>query len=240
MEVHHHTHTARRKWTHYFWEFLMLFLAVFAGFLAENIREHYVEHQRARVLAGSLYHEIRSDTAALNRILVHTRTKMNHLDSLASELHKLPSDWNDTTMSRQIFWLVRFQAFERSQSTFEQLKSSGSLRYFSHELVGLLNAYDVTAQNIKLREEGEYGVLWQRVVPMSMRTVNFEMIYAYSFDHPYDHEIYFKLRDKEQAEYLINEAVGIKIVRNRLKTLYEQLFFQAEQIIKYLVEKYKL
>ena len=27
MEVHAHTHTARKKWTHYFWEFLMLFLA---------------------------------------------------------------------------------------------------------------------------------------------------------------------------------------------------------------------
>jgi hypothetical protein len=45
MEVHTHTHTARKKWTHYFWEFLMLFLAVFAGFLAENQREHIVEHQ---------------------------------------------------------------------------------------------------------------------------------------------------------------------------------------------------
>ena len=36
MEVHHHpiaigSHCARKKWTHYFWEFLMLFLAVFCG-----------------------------------------------------------------------------------------------------------------------------------------------------------------------------------------------------------------
>jgi len=45
MEVHTHTHTARKKWTHYLWEFLMLFLAVFAGFLAEDQREHIVEHQ---------------------------------------------------------------------------------------------------------------------------------------------------------------------------------------------------
>ena len=35
MEVHAHTHTARKKWTHCFWEFIMLFLAVFCGFLAE-------------------------------------------------------------------------------------------------------------------------------------------------------------------------------------------------------------
>ena len=46
MEVHAHTHTERKKWTHYLWEFLMLFLAVFCGFLAENQREHLLEQQR--------------------------------------------------------------------------------------------------------------------------------------------------------------------------------------------------
>lgn len=37
MEVHHHTHPSHGKktWKEYFWEFLMLFLAVFCGFLAE-------------------------------------------------------------------------------------------------------------------------------------------------------------------------------------------------------------
>ena len=46
MEVHAHTHTARKKWTHYFWEFFMLFLAVLLGFFVENQREHYIEHKR--------------------------------------------------------------------------------------------------------------------------------------------------------------------------------------------------
>jgi len=35
MEIHAHSHTPRKKWTHYFREFLMLFPAVFCGFLAE-------------------------------------------------------------------------------------------------------------------------------------------------------------------------------------------------------------
>jgi len=35
MEVHAQTQTPRKKWIHYFCEFLMLFLAVFCGFLAE-------------------------------------------------------------------------------------------------------------------------------------------------------------------------------------------------------------
>jgi hypothetical protein len=48
MDVHQHSHTERKKWTHYLWEFLMLFLAVFCGFLAENQREHLIEHKREK------------------------------------------------------------------------------------------------------------------------------------------------------------------------------------------------
>ena len=48
MEVHGHAQmpaSREKKWTHYFWELLMLFLAVFCGFLVELQFEHYIEHQ---------------------------------------------------------------------------------------------------------------------------------------------------------------------------------------------------
>ena len=66
MEVHAHAHTARKKWTHYFWEFLMLFLAVFCGFLAENQREHYVENQREKKFARRLLSDIREEFNVLS------------------------------------------------------------------------------------------------------------------------------------------------------------------------------
>src|SRR5215204_582798 len=75
MEVHHHSHTSRKKWTHYFWEFLMLFLAVFAGFLAENQREHYVENQRAYQLAKNLYKEIYADSLTIQQKIAIRNTK---------------------------------------------------------------------------------------------------------------------------------------------------------------------
>src|SRR6476659_2694983 len=48
MEVHHHPdiHHKPKKWKEYFLEFLMIFLAVTLGFIAENIREHRVEKDR--------------------------------------------------------------------------------------------------------------------------------------------------------------------------------------------------
>src|SRR4029079_7061608 len=69
MEVHHHPHTARKKWSHYFWEFLMLFLAVFCGFLAENQREHIVEKKRAKEYARSLVHDLSNDTSQLSAFI---------------------------------------------------------------------------------------------------------------------------------------------------------------------------
>ena len=40
----------------------MLFLAVFAGFLAENQREHYVEHQREKQYIRSMIEDLQTDT----------------------------------------------------------------------------------------------------------------------------------------------------------------------------------
>jgi hypothetical protein len=48
MEVHHHPdiHHKPKKWKEYFLEFLMIFLAVTLGFIAENLREHLTERAK--------------------------------------------------------------------------------------------------------------------------------------------------------------------------------------------------
>src|SRR6185295_11473198 len=64
METHaHHLHKAPgKKFGHFFFEFLMLFLAVFCGFLVENFREHKIENERATELAKHFYDELKSDS----------------------------------------------------------------------------------------------------------------------------------------------------------------------------------
>src|SRR5687767_168526 len=65
MEVHSHTNTARKKWTHYFWEFLMLFFAVFCGFLAEYQLEHKIEKDREKQFVNSLLKDLEADVNTL-------------------------------------------------------------------------------------------------------------------------------------------------------------------------------
>src|SRR5437667_1560600 len=89
MEVHHHahlasgeTHTSRKKWTHYLWEFLMLFLAVFCGFLAENWREHITEHEREKVLMKSMLKDLQADTTIFSGTMKGISLINAHIDSL--------------------------------------------------------------------------------------------------------------------------------------------------------------
>ena len=67
MEVHHHTHAnhGKKTWKNYFWEFLMLFLAVFCGFLAEWELEHIIEHSREKEFMESMVIDIKTDSSNL-------------------------------------------------------------------------------------------------------------------------------------------------------------------------------
>src|SRR5215204_177352 len=103
MEVHHHPHTSRKKWTHYLWEFLMLFLAVFCGFLAENQREHYVEHHRAKAYAQSLFNDLQNDTGELRLAAWYENTTVAMIDSLVDFI----SSKNPSKKSGQLYYYMR-------------------------------------------------------------------------------------------------------------------------------------
>src|SRR5215470_11318945 len=86
MEVHHHSHTDKKKWTHYLWEFLMLFLAVFCGFLAENQREHMVESRREKQYMRSMIADLKADTAEINRQILLLNNFLNPVLKRSIEL----------------------------------------------------------------------------------------------------------------------------------------------------------
>jgi len=150
MEVHAHTHTARKKWTHYLWEFLMLFLAVFCGFLAENIREHAVENSRAKQFARSLVQDLQNDTAAITSEKISAKIYIAAADSLLKLSNAVLEGRPATEFSfytRFAYWTV---PISWNRNTFEQIKNSGSLRYFKNSaLLKKLLEYDGLVNDIK-------------------------------------------------------------------------------------------
>jgi len=140
MEVHAHTHTesppagrAGKKFTHYLWEFIMLFLAVFCGFLAENFREHQVEHQRGRQYASTMLEDLKADKEALEAGIRINKSIVRFIDTLLAIY--LP-DNKQTKTSAQLYYYgryaLRFWYYVSKQVTLEQMKHSGTIRYFQN------------------------------------------------------------------------------------------------------------
>ena len=146
MEVHAHTHTARKKWTHYFWEFIMLFLAVFCGFLAEYQLEHKIERDRAKELAENLYNEVYADSIVIQKAIASRLVKEKGCIDFAAFV-KDSSLTNPGLNFYQAFSTAFVNhgllIFEPKDGILNQLINSGSLRYFrSNQLqtqIGLLN-----------------------------------------------------------------------------------------------------
>ena len=156
MEVHHHSHTARKKWHHYFWEFLMLFLAVTLGFLVENQREHFIEHQRARQYASSLIEDLKKDTAAFRSLEERYWLNINKADTLRKLINGKPiTEIPGGTLyyyCEIVRWVILMTFHD---ATIQQLKNSGNLRYFSAELQNKISEYDRQSREILTRQENE-------------------------------------------------------------------------------------
>ena len=156
MEVHKHPHhvTHKKKWGEYFLEFLMLFLAVFLGFIAENIREHKVEKEKGIKYVESFCEDLKTDTIQLTFLINHFKNKtekINVINECYDSITKNPSYCNcikDIFLNSQ-----SFAEFNNSDRTLQQLKNSGGLRFLSDADADSVAVYDNMVKGYKLDEK---------------------------------------------------------------------------------------
>src|SRR5580765_8591160 len=122
MEVHSHTHTARKKWTHYLWEFVMLFLAVFCGFLAEYKLEQTIERHRENEYIISMIEDLKADTANINTHASLRIDRRRRMDSLSYFLNQPDYLSHTALIYYYARWTPRVTYFYSTDGTMQQLK----------------------------------------------------------------------------------------------------------------------
>lgn len=132
MEVHAHTHTARKKWSHYFWEFLMLFLAVSLGFYAENSRETILHKKEVKTQLNSMLSDLQSDISLFDSVTVRNGFGAEMTDSLVELLHSNISNTTEIYYTARIITANVGYYYTNSKS-FDQLKAAGLLRYIKNK-----------------------------------------------------------------------------------------------------------
>ena len=148
MEVHTHTHTARKKWTHYFWEFLMLFLAVFCGFLAEYQLEHKIERDRGKQYIRSFYDDLHANLPSFSRILEINEEKTEAFNNIFQCYDSISGNIvNTTCLAHMLKQSQYFLTIAFADGTVEQLKNAGGLRLLDKEDRDSIIAYDQYTRN---------------------------------------------------------------------------------------------
>ncbi|HEX6168846.1 MAG TPA: hypothetical protein VFZ33_04075 [Chitinophagaceae bacterium] len=161
MDVHAHTHTPRKKWTHYFWEFLMLFLAVFCGFLAEYQLEHKIEKDREKQYMRSMIKDLDMDLANMLLSLTEKKNMIRLGDSITQAF--IRNTYAEQT--GKLYYNARnFSTFKNlflmTDGTLMQLKNSGGLRLVSKpSIVDSLQAYDNLYQQFIIIQQNESDYL---------------------------------------------------------------------------------
>jgi len=248
MEVHAHSHTERKKWTHYFWEFFMLFLAVTLGFLVENQREHYIEHKREVEYVSTMIEDLKEDTASFNWLIKINSNSNEKIDTLIALLKGNERN----TSAKKIYYLARTIPLSDADlvlqnKTFEQLKGSGGLRLIRNtQTQNKIGAY---YQNNKFIETGFTPMQFQNRRDLFM-----------AFDELFDAAIMQKIMrsplemptsiPESQFKLLSDDPKVINRFCIRYHIIYstkrvtsnqaKYLFNEATALIKYLQKEYHL
>jgi hypothetical protein len=165
MEVHHSHHLGhKKKWHEYLLEFLMLFFAVFLGFLAENFREHQVEKHRIKQHMHTMVENLKYDTTRFGSVVRANVNRAKGLDSFRYQiLEALQGRANGNKLYYYSWKFGRSYNFAvTNASAMTQLKSSGMLRLVKNDsLVAQMADYyertyaglDLGYQTVTIRRE---------------------------------------------------------------------------------------
>jgi hypothetical protein len=157
MEVHKHPHhvTHKKKWGEYLLEFFMLFLAVFLGFVAENIRENIGNREIEKKNMESFVKNLQEDSLDLVQSIDVNEKRYQYLDSLFYLKNSNVAD--DVFQKQFIYYMLKLgylDYFISNQSTFEQMQSSGTLRLIRHpDVLDSILKYETGYKQIRHQED---------------------------------------------------------------------------------------
>ena len=128
----------------------MLFLAVFLGFIAENIREHYAERKKAREYVESFYEDLKADTARISGYTNFDEEKIQGLGNLGRCYDTVLKNGKgasclmdvikNTAVNRPFMWTER---------TLKQLDNAGGFRLLNKEDADSITSYEKEFNNFQ-------------------------------------------------------------------------------------------
>lgn len=246
MEVHHPVETGRKRWTHYLFEFFMLFLAVFCGFLAEYQLEHKIEREKEQQLIQSLKLDLATDISQIDSLSREMNVKLTKLDLLSRGLYEGVNKGVSFSTIKLILPAIGFNDFIYTDKTISQLKNAGGMRLIRNQKIAdSIAAYDALVRRSLVNQTGINETVSPSLTgSLRMNTDFFMLQKSISPDLNLSDTMMIKrnafiFTDKKQYIRLSND---ILYFRNRLFTLAKLLNrdkIGAERLLDFLNKEYR-
>jgi hypothetical protein len=249
MEVHSHPHTERKRLAHYFFEFFMLFLAIFCGFIAENWREHMVEKERGRQYIQSFYADLKKDTSVMSAIIEIESEKIRFLSHLEQDYDSIQRGPNGTKL---LFDIIRHSLGNNqlhiADRTLRQLSNAGGFRLLKKADADSIAGYEEFAKDI----EDNQSTIYQQSQDNLRKTLNelvefkaYSGMYRDVINHPFPDQadgglpVLFSTDKTILNKYFLELFQYLRVTVSHLGYM-KLLRFKAEGIIEYFKSKYHL
>lgn len=135
MEVHHHPHVGKKNFKEYLLEGFMIFIAVFMGFVAENIREHFAERKISRQYLESFELELHTNEKLFSNFREILSSRMPALDSLVDNFIQKKENTDLANTVRLTSFVRKVFIATVDKSAYEQLVNSGGLKYIDNGIL---------------------------------------------------------------------------------------------------------
>jgi hypothetical protein len=202
----------------------MLFLAVTLGFIVENQREHYTEKKRAKEYAVSLLMDLKEDSANIYGIIQSRTLRKQRLSSLMDELEKKPTDQQDN-----VIFLVGVEELSRRAyptfriGTYEQIKNSGSLRYFTNKTSAALVEYESYRTVLDKQLEIENKYVLENIIPLREKFINPK----YLRDEIEEDIYYYRSFDQQRSCHSVRSIPINKFFAGKKSELYNRIKYDC-------------
>lgn len=242
MEVHHHPdlHHEKKPWKEYLLEGLMIFLAVFMGFIAENVRESIDNNEHARQLTSQLVRDLRADTMQLTYVESQERQILKANDSLFNLLQQPLAKADIKKIQKLIIDSHSMWPFQPSLGAINAIKNEMHLKQFANpEMIGYIANYEGhinllrTAQDINLQYQHNYLDPFLR---LHFTPAN---LYA-GFNHQPIPSSQMRNLTQEDLTQLSADMVLVRVITNEMIRDHRRCHDDAVKLLKYVTKQYHL
>lgn len=248
MEFHHphgHVHQTK-KWKEYLFQFFMLFLAVFCGFLAEYMLEHRIENDRERQFVQSFYEDLNADEKDFLMVAKQLDDYIVKADSLQTLLGNIKPGQPANAIYMFLREIVRSSQTNLypNDRTMVQLRNAGGMRLIqnksvSDSMVGYYRTIDIIQFMIDDAQFTKRS-LRELYMPLLNATDFAKIVGGTSQIVSIQEPIYLRKVDDDRINECLIEVNRIATLNRTLSVRIQRLSEKARNIKAFIKQAYQL